>query len=253
LDYHPTPAAHTPTHMPEAPGELLTIVVPVFNEEATIGAVAERLQSISLPVTREIVIVNDGSRDGTRAALDDIARRFPAMVVLHAPENRGKGHAVRMGIQQARGTIVAIQDADLELDPADLGSLVTPILNQETTVVYGSRFLSGQAARGVGYAANRALTSLTNLLFGGALTDMETCYKIMRTDVARSLELSADRFDIEPEITAQLFLRGHRILERPVTYTPRSRAAGKKIGWRDGVAAIAVLVRQRLKGRRAAR
>jgi len=235
------------------PVEQLTIIVPVFNEEGTILAVADRLQSIPLPVAREILIVNDGSRDGTRDALDGIARRHPSITVVHAHENRGKGHAIRLGLARARGTIVAIQDADLELDPAELGMLVEPILEGATSVVYGSRFMRGRpGGGGLGYLANRTLTSITNVLFGSSLTDMETCYKIMRTDVARSLDLTANRFDIEPEITARLLLAGHRIVERPVTYSPRSRSAGKKIGWRDGVIAIRVLLRLRLKGRRTA-
>ncbi len=150
------------------------------------------------------------------------------------------------GSQRAGGSVIAIQDADLELDPAQLAGLVTPILNGETAVVYGSRFLDKRPdAPPLTIAANRFLTWLTNVLYGAALTDMETCYKIMRADVVRGLALTADRFDIEPEITARLLLAGHRILERPARFTPRSRAAGKKIGWRDGLIAIAVLIRLR--------
>jgi glycosyltransferase involved in cell wall biosynthesis len=151
-----------------------------------------------------------------------------------------------VGLAYASGEIVAIQDADLELDPADLPRLLDPILKAETAVVYGSRFLAGRPdAPWRTIAANRALTSLTNALFGSRLTDMETCYKIMRTDVARSLDLQCNRFDIEPEITAKLLLAGHRIDERPVSFTPRKRAAGKKINWRDGLRAIDVLLRCR--------
>ena len=160
--------------------------------------------------------------------------------------NRGKGHAIRLGIGAATGEVIAIQDADLELDPAQLATLVSPILAGKTDVVYGSRFLAGTPdAPALTLIANRTLTLLTNLLFGSSLTDMETCYKIMRTSVARSLRLTADRFDIEPEITARLLTGGHTIEERPVTFTPRSRAAGKKIGWRDGLTAIRVLFRIR--------
>jgi glycosyltransferase involved in cell wall biosynthesis len=231
--------------------ERISIIVPVYNERATIAAVVERLQTIELPAPREILIVNDGSRDGTREVLDDLAVRYPALIIAHVEENRGKGHAVRLGMARASGTIVAIQDADLELDPVQLSTLVAPILAGEAAVVYGSRFLAGApASPGLTRVANRVLTGVTNLLFGASLTDMETCYKIMRTDVARSLTLSADRFDIEPEITARLLLAGHRIVEKPVTFSPRSRAAGKKIGWRDGVTAIRVLLRCRLSGGR---
>jgi glycosyltransferase involved in cell wall biosynthesis len=228
--------------------ELISIVVPVFNEAATIAAVVDRLLTIDLPAPREIIVVNDGSRDATRTVLDRIAAGHPAgLTVVHADVNRGKGHAVRLGFTAARGTIVAIQDADLELDPAQLADLVGPLLRGEADVVYGSRFLAGQPdAPALTLAANRALTILTNVLYRASLTDMETCYKIMRTDVARGLGLRADRFDIEPEITARLLLAGHRIVERPVRFSPRSRAAGKKIGWRDGLKAIAVLVKHRI-------
>lgn len=231
--------------------ERISIIVPVYNEQATIAAVIERLLTISLPAPREIIVVNDGSRDGTRGVLDSLQGRSPDLAVLHVPENRGKGHAIRTGFARASGTIVAIQDADLELDPAQLAGLVAPILAEEAEVVYGSRFLAGRPnAPMLTHVANRSLTSLTNLLYGSSLTDMETCYKIMRTSIARSLPLTANRFDIEPEITAQLLLGRHRIVERPVVFSPRSRAAGKKIGWRDGVIAIGVLVRLRLRGRR---
>jgi hypothetical protein len=151
-----------------------------------------------------------------------------------------------LGLDRSRGTIIAIQDADLELDPAQLASLLEPILRGETAVVYGSRFLTGRpAAPWKTLVANRTLTAITNALFGSRLTDMETCYKIMRADVARSLDLSSKRFDIEPEITAKLLMNGHRIVERPVVFAPRNRAEGKKIGWRDGVRAVRVLFAHR--------
>jgi glycosyltransferase involved in cell wall biosynthesis len=226
--------------------ELLTIVVPVYNEEATVRQVVERLLAIDLPIGREILVVNDGSTDGTRRVLDDIPAVPDTLRIVHAPINGGKGRAIRTGFQQARGTIVAIQDADLELDPTELKELVAPILTGEATVVYGSRFLAGvPAAPWLTIVANTVLTGVTNLLYGSRLTDMETCYKIMRADVARTLDLQANRFDIEPEITAKLLRRDIRIVERPVTFEPRSRAQGKKIGWRDGVRALQVLARHR--------
>jgi glycosyltransferase involved in cell wall biosynthesis len=227
--------------------ELISIIVPVYNEAATVAAVIDRLLTIDLPAPREIIVVNDGSRDATRSVLEKIAAGYPpGLTIVHADANRGKGHAIRLGFEAARGTIVAIQDADLELDPAQLADLVAPLLSGDARVVYGSRFLAGRPdAPPLTVAANRVLTALTNILYGSSLTDMETCYKIMRTDVARGLGLQADRFDIEPEITAKLLLAGHRIVERPVRFSPRSRAAGKKIGWGDGVKAIAVLVKHR--------
>jgi len=234
-----------------APSErpLISIIVPVFNERTTVAAVIDRLLTIDLPAPREIIVINDGSSDGTREILDGLAVDARVRIV-HADRNRGKGHAIRLGLASARGDVVAIQDADLELDPAQLASLIAPLLAGETDVVYGSRFLNGTPdAPRLTVVANRTLTSLTNLLFGSAITDMETCYKVMRTSVARSLGLTADRFDIEPEITALLLKAGHTIVERPVTFLPRSRAAGKKIGWRDGIAAVRVLFRHRFSRR----
>ena len=168
--------------------------------------------------------------------------------IVHTTANGGKGSAIRTGFALARGTIIAIQDADLELDPAQLAVLVQPILEGRTRVVYGSRFLAGRPpAPLVSVLANRALTAATNLLYGARITDMETCYKLMSGEVARSLRLEANRFDIEPEITAKLLKGGHTILELPVTFQPRSRAEGKKIGWRDGVHAILVLLKHRFR------
>jgi glycosyltransferase involved in cell wall biosynthesis len=228
--------------------ELISIVVPVYNEARTVRKVIDRLLEVPLPAPREIIVVNDGSTDGTREVLDRIAPVNRVLSIVHAPVNGGKGSALRIGFASARGTIIAIQDADLELDPVQLAGLVQPILDGEADVVYGSRFLEGRPpGPWLSVAANRALTSLTNVLYGGTLTDMETCYKIMRAPLAQGLDLKSNRFDIEPEITAKLLRRGHRILERPVTFDPRNRAGGKKIGWRDGFHAIAVLVKYRFQ------
>jgi glycosyltransferase involved in cell wall biosynthesis len=224
---------------------LVSIIVPVFNESATVAAVIRRLLEVPLPADREILVVNDGSTDGTREVLDAIPVH-PAVRVIHATRNGGKGSAIRLGLIEVRGSVTAIQDADLELDPAQLADLVAPILAGEARVVYGSRFLEPTSgAPWLTVAANRTLTAVTNLLYGSHITDMETCYKIMDTEVARSLDLESNRFDIEPEITAKLLRRGHTILERPVRFEPRSRAQGKKIGWRDGVRALQVLLKYR--------
>jgi glycosyltransferase involved in cell wall biosynthesis len=256
--------------------ELLSIIVPVYNEVRTVRAVIGRLLAIDLPVPREILVVDDGSTDGTRDILATLVNRDSAvgsqksgventgfgnsspesripnsdsrLIVIHAERNAGKGAAIRLGLNSARGTIVAIQDADLELDPQQIAALVSPIVRGDADVVYGSRFLAGRPpAPWITIAANRVLTGVTNLLFGVSLTDMETCYKIMRADVARSLKLDANRFDIEPQITARLLRAGHRIHEMPVTFDPRSRAQGKKIGWRDGVRALQVLMAERFR------
>ena len=227
--------------------ELLSILVPVFNESRTVASVIDRLMTVDLPVPREIVVINDGSSDGTREVLDAFPVQGGAVTILHVERNAGKGAAIRLGLQHARGTIIAIQDADLELDPAQLTSLVAPILKGHAAVVYGSRFLAGRPdAPWLTIAANQLLTGLTNALFGGHLTDMETCYKIMRAEVAHSLRLESNRFDIEPEITAKLLLGGQQILEQPVVFQPRGRADGKKIGWRDGIVAVMTLLKYRL-------
>ena len=238
------------TNLPiQAPaGPLISIIVPVFNEAGTVRQVIDRLLQIPLPAPREIIVVNDGSTDGTQAVLDGVAPVAGVLSIVHAPANGGKGSAIRIGLGHARGTVIAIQDADLELDPVQLGSLVQPILNREAEVVYGSRFLSGRpSGPWLSIAANRGLTWLTNALYGGRLTDMETCYKIMAAPVARSLRLESNRFDIEPEITAKLLRQRRRIVERPVKFDPRSRASGKKIGWRDGFHAIGVLLKYRFQ------
>jgi glycosyltransferase involved in cell wall biosynthesis len=232
-----------------APAELLSILVPVFNESRTVASVIDRLMMVDLPVPREIIVINDGSSDGTREALDAFPAEGGSVTILHVEQNAGKGAAIRLGLQHARGSIIAIQDADLELDPVQLGALVAPIVAGETKVVYGSRFLAGRPdAPWLTVLANRTLTLLTNLLFGARITDMETCYKIMRTDVALALGLESNRFDIEPEITAKLLLSGHRIQELPVHFKPRQRAEGKKIGWRDGFHALRVLAGYRFGG-----
>ena len=223
----------------------LSIVIPVFNEERTVAELVRKVQSLSLD--KEIIIVNDGSSDGTRAALCAFEGE-PGVTVHNSPVNLGKGSSVRIGFSYAGGDIVTIQDADLELDPNEYHHLIQPILDGRADVVYGSRFLgAGRRGKLSFYLANRALAGLTNLLYRAELTDIETCYKVLRRDVIPTLRLRASRFEIEPELTAQILKRGHRIVELPIGYTPRDDDAGKKLSWKDGFAAVYTLVNQRLQ------
>lgn len=226
----------------------LSIVIPVFNEEKTVARLVEQVRAVDLgDIEKEIIIVDDGSSDGTGAAL----ARFEGVSGLRihrSPVNLGKGASVRIGFAQASGDIVTIQDADLELDPAEYRRLVRPIVDGQADVVYGSRFLEGgRRGRWSFYLANRALASLTNALYGAHLTDIETCYKLFRRDVLPSLQLRAARFEIEPEVTAQVLRHGYRIVELPIGYTPRGHDEGKKISWKDGFVAVYTLLQQRWK------
>ena len=222
----------------------LSVIIPVFNEESTVAELVRKVQSLSLD--KEIIIVNDGSSDGTRAALAPF-ENVAGLRVHHSPVNLGKGASVRIGFSYAKGDIVTVQDADLELDPDEYHALIRPILDGQADVVYGSRFLGkGRKGKLTFYLANRALASLTNVLYGAKLTDIETCYKLFRKDVIPTLKLRASRFEIEPELTAQVLKKGWRIVELPIGYEPRGDDAGKKISWKDGFAAVAMLVQQRL-------
>ena len=240
------------TVAPGVAAPLLSIIVPVFNEAGTLAAVLDRLRCVHLPMDREIIVVNDGSTDGTGDILAGLGG-VPGLTVLHADRNRGKGHAIRLGLNGAarddRGDPGrrprARPRADRDARAAD------PRRRSGCRLRLAVPRRDARTRRWRTIAANRFLTTLTNILFGSSITDMETCYKVMRTDVARSLGLVSNRFDIEPEITAKLLRRGHEIVERPVRFDPRSRAAGKKIGWRDGVEAMRTLIRIRLAGKTA--
>jgi glycosyltransferase involved in cell wall biosynthesis len=226
----------------------LSIVIPVYNEARTVAQVIEKVGALDFGVEKEIIVVNDGSSDGTREALKPFESGVPGVRVHHSPVNLGKGASVRIGFSYATGDIVTIQDADLELDPIEYTRLIQPILDGSADVVYGSRFLdSGKRGTLLFYLANRGLASLTNVLYGARLTDIETCYKVLRRDVLDQLTLRASRFEIEPELTAQVLKHGFRLIELPVAYNPRSKAEGKKISWRDGFGAVSMLVNQRLK------
>jgi len=222
---------------------VVSVLVPAYNEGATVARVFERLAAV--PLTLEVIAVDDGSSDDTGRLLDALAAQGKVHRVIHHPVNRGKGAAIRSAIAAATGDVMVVQDADLEYDPADLPLLFAPIADGRADAVYGSRFLGGPHRvlffwHSVG---NRFLTLLSNMLTDLNLTDMETCYKMVRSDLMRRLVLTTDRFGFEPELTAQLARSRARIYELPISYAGRTYAEGKKINWRDGVAALWHIVR----------
>ncbi|HEY3096282.1 MAG TPA: glycosyltransferase family 2 protein [Acidimicrobiia bacterium] len=220
------------------------MIIPVFNERNTVAEIVRRMRSVELPVDREIVIVDDGSDDGTRDVLTQL-RDSTVRVVAHSA-NRGKGAAIRTGLENVSGDVVLVQDADLEYDPEDWPKLLAPVLKGRARVVYGSRF-TGERRNMLflHWVGNRFLSFVTNVLYNSTLSDMETCYKLFERDVLDGMKLRADRFDFEPEFTAKVLRRGIRIYEVPISYAGREAYEGKKITWRDGVIALWTLVKYR--------
>jgi len=223
---------------------LLSVIVPVFNERSTVAEVIRRIRAADIKVDIEVIVVDDGSSDGTDkvlAAMGDSTIR-----VIDHGTNRGKGAAIRTGLAVARGDLVLIQDADLEYDPVDWPKLLEPILRRKAQVVYGSRFTGERKNMlPLHWLGNRFLSLVTNLLYSSTLSDMETCYKLFDRRVLEGITIQSDRFDFEPEITAKVLRRGYRIYEVPISYAGREPDEGKKITWRDGFGALKALVKYR--------
>ncbi len=218
--------------------------MPVFNEKDTIRAILDQVRSVGM--VDQIIAVDDCSADGTREILQQEARLHDDLTLILHDRNQGKGAAVRSGLEHVTGDIVIIQDADLEYDPRDYAALIRPIQEGRVKVVYGSRFLGPRKDMLFSHMlGNKLLTLITNIMFDTTLSDMETCYKVMRADVARQLKIKSNRWGIDPEITAKVLKRGNRIFEVPISYYGREYAEGKKISWRDGFVVLWTLLKYR--------
>jgi len=222
---------------------LLSVIIPVYNEVSTLKDILKKIYSVD--VDKEIIVVDDGSSDGTLGLLSEIEGK--GIKIIHCAKNRGKGAAFLTGIENSKSEFVIPQDADLEYNPQDYVALIDYALKNNLAVVYGSRFLKTWRTTSFWhYLVNKFLTTFTNVLFGASLTDMETCYKLVRLDLIKKLNLSSSRFEIEPEITAKILKQGYKIAEIPISYKSRFYHQGKKIGWRDGISSIFCLLKLRL-------
>lgn len=227
----------------------LSIVIPVFNEEATLARLVDAVRAVDTGMEREIVAVDDCSRDGTWGVLQELAQRIPELKVYRHERNQGKGAALRTGFQQATGDIVLIQDADLEYDPSEYNKLLRPIVEGHADVVFGSRFLGGGEHRVLffwHYVGNKVITILSNMATNLNLSDVEVCYKVFRREVLQRIQLKENRFGFEIEITLKVAKARWRCYEVPISYHGRDYSEGKKITWRDGISALRCIIRYRL-------
>ncbi len=230
----------------------LSIVIPVYNERETLREVVEQVQAVQIPLGKEIILVDDCSTDGTKEVIESVLcdeKCDENLVKIYHSENKGKGAALRAGIDAASGDIILIQDADLEYDPKDYPRLLQPILEGKADVVYGSRFVGSEAHRVLYFwhmIGNRTLTLLSNMVTNLNLTDMETCYKVFRREIITQLDLREDRFGFEPEVTTKISRLGCRIYEVGISYNGRTYDEGKKIGWRDGLSALRCIIKYSL-------
>ena len=233
-----------------APVKTVSVIVPVYNEERTARSLVERVLRLDLGLAKEIIVVDDGSSDGTPAILDDIARNHAEVKLLRHQPNRGKGYAVRCGIDAASGEVIIIQDADLEYDPAEYPRLLEPIRQGKADVVYGSRFISNEPKRVLyfwHFLANKFITLVADILTNLNLSDVETCYKVFRTDLLKKIKLKEKRFGFDPEVTVKIsHIKQVRIFEVGISYSGRTYAEGKKIGWLDAFRILYVLVKYSL-------
>lgn len=220
----------------------ISIVMPVYNEKDTINEIFNKVYNVNVGMEKEIIMVDDCSKDGTREILKEISEKgLKNVKVIFHEKNCGKGSALRTGFKHVTGDITIIQDADLEYDPSEYPNLIRPIIEGKSDVVYGSRFLGRKRPEGMAlsnFLANKFLTFVSNILTGFRITDMETCYKVMKSSILKELKLESERFDIEPEITAKLAKKKVRLVEVPISYFGRAHEEGKKINWKDGFSAI---------------
>lgn len=226
----------------------LSIIIPVFNEEKTITVILDSLKKVKFSLKTEVIIVDDGSKDFSVKIIKDYIKRDKNKYILIQKENGGKGSALRAGFEKATGEAVIIQDADLEYTPEEINSLIKELNKGDADVIYGSRMLkSNPTSHWIYYLGNWFLSFSTSLLYGSRITDMETCYKLIPIKIIRELNLVSNKFDIEPEITAKILRKGYTIKEIPISYSPRSKKEGKKIGLKDGFQALWQLVKWRFK------